>query len=249
MIGSKSISLFLQDLIHSISNLSDSVYLVGSRTQKKDNVESDIDLIVITLEESGFNEIRYSTKEISKKHRIRYDNVDLKLFTIDEFDKAIHSKDHFFLWNAISNGELLHGKAIKVPFIAAYLEEGLSYWISKINEACSLLDDKKSGQIAGYHIYAGSAWFYFVERNFVKANKLIMNKETFLRSLFGENYQILKTNYNRIRKRKSKQGTIKLRSRSKNHFFLSDCPRQLCDIVGKEVERIYRNAVLKIEQF
>lgn len=188
--------LFLKDLVEKIQTFCLSVMLIGSRARGCETPESDIDIVVIAKEKESVKQI-HSLLQLQTQLN---DNLqlDCKVFTESEFQKAKNGQDNFYWWNALEDARVLFGNDSWCPTKLIHSNTSSLLWncITELENAFTMLEAQTQFTGACYRIVSSLKTIFFAERIFLQKTEEEKRKDMFLRDTLGDQYDIASSRYN-----------------------------------------------------
>ena len=202
----------IQDhLIDLFGHISTSIMLVGSHANNSAHTKSDIDVIIISENHKECQKIISTVLNDTKKMNRRL--IDFKIFTLDEYNKAKTSEEHFFLWSCMQDAICLHGidlsNDIRLSF--TLLRDHLWHLISQIEEVIGFLDLQVQFSGSCFHLNVALSTAYFVKKQILKEITSSQSKEVFIQSYFDKQYTNARERYYWVVSKIDKSSRRKLR--------------------------------------
>ena len=203
------------EILSNMAKKAHSILLAGSWAEDRHGATSDIDLVIIALDDNDAKELHRMTQAFGQ-HSSRA-TLDCKIYTEKEFLIAKNGGENFFLWSCMQSGKILHGRDIRkeVKLNTNGVKESLWNCISELEHALIKLESSSEFTGCCYQLYESLSTFYFAEKHFLKNGEHTHSKEEFIESILGKEFKIVRERYYWVaRKARSESKNLRISHRT-----------------------------------
>jgi hypothetical protein len=192
--------------------------LGGSWARGDSTTDSDVDLCLISATALEKKQLEHSLRRLVSTTGSGRVLVDAKVFTVDEFQAAIHSTQNLFLYAFFLQSRLLHGHdvRVRVQFLRQYLKPTLWTALKEVREAMDYLQQAVMVASACYKLWTALTTLFIAE-HLSQHRALSKSAQTaFFKNLFGSQFAGVKAAYERVRwqmRRQADYHRVKVRRR------------------------------------